>query len=144
MGSHTFIAENTGTTVLLPPSTTTAAAHQAYVAPEAGSMGLNLRLVAKMANAADLTITLKSADDATGTNATDFAVVVPIYKDGVRQTDAKAFVVDDDAANVVVDFCVDPGLIPDGKFVGLHTAISNAANVVSTLAIENVATRAAE
>ena len=92
-----------------------------------------------MANAADLALSLKYADDTGGTGATAYPVDVPVYKDGVRQADAKAFTVDDDAGNFIVDFCIDPATIPDGKFVGLSYANSNAANLLAVELIEDVA-----
>lgn len=136
MSGLTFIAEDTKTTVLVPPATT-GAAKQAYLVPTAGTMGINLRAVATMGNAADMTLTLKSADNATGTNAVDFATDVPLFVGGVRQANANSFIVTNDTGSEIVDFCVDPGLIPDGKFVGIHVALSNVANLVCTTAIED-------
>jgi hypothetical protein len=138
----TFIAEDTETTVLVGP-VTTAAANEGYVKLTAGSLALNLRAVAAMGNAADMVLTLKSADDATGTNATALTFNVPAYVDGVRAGAVKAYTVTKDSGNEVVDFCVDPALIPDGKFIGIHVGISNTANLVSTTAIEHVTEKAA-
>ena len=132
----TFIAENVKSTVLLAPQTTGTGA-EAYVDPAAGSMALNVRAIAKMGNAADLVLSLKYADDASGTNATDFPSVVPTYVDGARQTDAKAHTIGDATGNFIVDFCVDPALIPEGKFVGISYANSNAANLLTTIAMED-------
>ena len=140
MKTLTFIAEATKSTVLVPPSTT-AAAHEGYVDITPGTMGVNLRAVVAMGNAANLLLELKSADDAIGTNAVAFAVDVPLFVDGVRQTDGKSHEIIDPTGNFIVDFCVDPGLIPDGKFVGIATGASNAATLVATTAIENSATK---
>lgn len=143
MSTLTFLAEGADTTVLVGPATT-AAAKEGYVAPGAGNLAVNLRAIAAMGNAADMVISLKTADDATGTNATAATFNVPVYVDGVREsTDAKAYTVTEDSGNVVVDFCVDPGLVPAGKFVGLHVAISNAANLVAIEAIENATEKSA-
>ena len=133
-----FIPLNYRTRVLLAPQTTASGA-QAYAAPTPGVMGINVRAIAKMGNAADLVLSLKYADNTTGTNATDFPVNVPIYVDGERVDDAKAFTIDDAEGEFIVDFCIDPGLIPEGKTVGLSYANSNAANLVTTLIIEDVA-----
>jgi hypothetical protein len=140
MHTHTFIAEGAQSTVLVGPATT-AAANEAYVAPAAGSMGLNLRAVVKMGEATDLVLTLKSADDTTGTNATDILFDVPVYVDGVRDSDAKTYTVTEDAGNFIIDFVVDPGLIPEDKTIGIHSAIANAATLICTTAIENSTTK---
>ena len=117
---------------------TTASAAQAYAAPTPGAMGTNIRAIAKMGNAADLVLSLKSSDDATGTNAADYPVNVPIYVDGVKQADAKAVTIDDATGNFIVDVCIDPLTIPAGKFVGLAYANSNAGNLVTTMIVEDV------
>lgn len=126
------------TRVLLAPQTTATAA-EAYAEPSGGVKAINLRAIAKMGNAADLVLSLKYADDAAGTNATAFPVNVDIYKGGVRQTAAKALTIGDATGDHIVDFCVDPATIPEGKFVGLHYADSNAGNLVTTMIIEDVA-----
>jgi hypothetical protein len=136
MSTLTFIAEGTKTTVLTGP-TDTAVAKEAYMDVTPGSMSVNCRAVATMADAADMIITLKTADDATGTGAADFATPVPLYVDGVRLDNAITYTVADDTGNFVIDFCVDPGLIPENKYIGLHVAASNVANTVCTTAIEN-------
>lgn len=137
---YTKATERFRTRVVLPPQTTGTGA-QAYLTPTPGVMGITVRAIAKMGNAADLVLSLKYADDATGTNATDYPVNVPIFEDGVRLADGKAHTVDDATGNFVVDFCVDPATIPDGKFVGLSYANSNAANLLSVEMIEDVAYR---
>ncbi len=123
--------------VLAPQATGTAA--QAYLAPTPGVMGITLRCLVKMGNAADLALSLKYADDATGTNAAAYPVDVPIYVDGVRQADGKAHTVEDAEGNFIVDFCIDPATIPDGKLIGISYAISNAANLLAVEVIEDVA-----
>lgn len=132
----TFIPEKTKTNILLAPQTTASMA-QKYVDPSAGVMAINLRAVVKMGNAADLVLSLKYADNATGTNAANFAENVPLYVNGVRQVDAKAHTITDDTGNFVVDFCVDPALVPEGKFIGIHQAASNVATLIATTAIED-------
>lgn len=136
MKTLTFMSEGTKSTVLVPPVATDAS-REAYVKLTPGSMAINMRAVVTMGEATDLVLTLKSADDATGTNATDFPVVVPLYVDGVRQEDAKTYTVSEDTGEFIVDFCVDPGLIPDGKFVGIHAGASNALNLICTTSIED-------
>ena len=137
---NTFLAESLKSTVLLGLQATGTGA-EAYVAPTGGSCALNVRGIATMGNAADLVLSLNYADDASGTNATAFPVNVPLYVDGVRQTDAKAYTIGDATGNFIVDFCVDPGLIPEGKFVGISYANSNAANFLTTLLVEDSANK---
>lgn len=134
----TKIVERFRSRVVLAPQATGIGA-QAYLAPTAGVMGLTLRAIVLMGNAADLVLSLKYADDAAGTNTTAYPVTVPIYKDGVRQTNANAHTVGDAAGNFIVDFCVDPATIPAGKFVGISYANSNAANLLAVELIEDVA-----
>jgi hypothetical protein len=52
---------------------------------------------------------------------------------------AKAYTVGDAAGNFIVDFAVDPKLIPDGKYVGMSYANSHAANLMCCEIIESVA-----
>jgi hypothetical protein len=124
--------------VLLAPQATDNGA-QAYAAPTVGASAITIRNVATMGNATDLVLSLKYADDATGTNATDYPVDVPVYVGGVRQTDAKAYTIGDSNGSFIVDFCVDPATIPEGKFIGVSYGNSNAANLLTTLIVEDVA-----
>ena len=110
----------------------------AYAAPTAGAVSIVIEALATMGNAADLALSLNYADDASGTNATAFPVSVPIYKNGVRQTDAKAFTVDDATGNHHVEFVIPLASIPAGKYVGIAYANSNAANFVTTRIVEEV------
>lgn len=118
---------------------TTAAAAEGYVAPTPGASKITVRVLATMGNAADLVLTMKYADDATGTNAAAFSDV-PLYVNGVRQaTDSEAYTIGDAAGNFIVDWIVDPTLIPDGKYIGMSYANSNAANIMCCEIIEDVA-----
>lgn len=119
----------------------TASAVQAYLAPTPGVMGQTYRALVTKGNAADLVLSLKYADDATGTNATAYPVSVPIYINGARQADGKAATISGASGNSVVDFCVDPSTIPQGKFVGLSYGVSNAATFVAAELVEDVAYR---
>lgn len=135
-----FIPMKYRSRVLLAPQATASAA-QAYLAPTPGVKGVNIRAVVKMGASTDLTLSLKYADNATGTNATAFPVDVDIYKDGVRQTAAKDLTIDEATGDYIVDFCVDPATIPEGKLVGLAYANSDADNLVAAEMIEDVAYR---
>ncbi len=133
-----FLPLNFRSRILLKPQTN-GGALEAYAAPTPGVNGINLRAVVAMGNAADVVLTLKYADDANGTNSTVYPINVPIYKDGVAQTAGKSLTIGDETGNFIVDFCIDPATIPNGKYVGLHAAASNAANFLSTTIIEDVA-----
>ena len=133
-----FITEEYRTRIVMALQTTANAADD-YVLPTGGSSLAVLRCLVTMGNAADLVLTPKTADDAAGTNAAAIAVNVPIYVNGVRQTDAKAATVADATGNFVVDFVIDPKIIPDGKYVGMSYANSNAGNLMCCSIIENVA-----
>ena len=135
-----FIPMKYRSRVLLAPQATASAA-QAYLAPTPGVKGVNIRAVVKMGDSTDLTLSLKYADNAAGSNATAFPVDVDIYKDGVRQTAAKALTIDEATGDYIVDFCVDPATIPEGKLVGLAYATSDADNLVAAEMIEDVAYR---
>jgi len=135
-----FIPMKYRSRVLLAPQATASAA-QAYLAPTPGVKGINIRAVVKMGDSTDLTLSLNYADNATGTNATAFPVDVDIYKDGVRQTAAKALTIDEATGDYIVDFCIDPATIPEGKLVGLAYANSDADNLVAAEMIEDVAYR---
>lgn len=136
----TKIAESFRSRVVLPPQTTATGA-QAYLAPTPTVKGITVRAVAKMGNAADLVLSLKYADNVGGTGTTDYPVDVPIYVNGEKQVNGKAHTIDDASGNFIVDFAVDPATIPEGKFVGLSYADSNAANLVSVEMIEDVGYR---
>ena len=118
---------------------TTALAAQGYLLPTPGAKSQVLRCIVTMGNAAELVLTAKTADDATGTNAAELAADIPIYKDGVRQTDAKALTIGDATGSFIVDFVFDPGSIPAGKYVGMSYANSHASNIMTCILIEDVA-----
>lgn len=135
-----FIPMKYRSRVLLAPQTTASAA-QAYLAPTPGVKGVNIRAVVKKGNAANLVLSLNYADDTTGTNATAFPVDVDIYNNGVRQEAANDFTIEDVSGDFIVDFCIDPATIPEGKLVGLAYADSNVGNLVAAEMIEDVAYR---
>lgn len=117
---------------------TTASAADDYVLPTAGGKDITLRCLVTMGNAADLVLTPKTSDDASGTNAAALAADVPIYVGGVRQTDAKAYTVGDATGNFIVDFVIPSSIIPDGKYIGMSYANSDAGNLMCCEIIEDV------
>ncbi|SHH86733.1 hypothetical protein [Desulfosporosinus lacus] len=118
---------------------TTANAADDYVLPTGGAKSQILRCIVTMGDATDLVLTPKTADDAAGTNAAAVAADLPIYVNGVRQTDAKAYTVADATGNFIVDFVVDPAIIPTGKYIGMSYGNSNAANLMCATIVEDVA-----
>lgn len=133
-----FITEEYRTRIVMGLQTTANAADD-YVLPTGGSSLAVLRCLVTMGNAADLVLTPKTADDAAGANAAAISENVPIYVNGVRQTDAKAATVADSTGNFIVDFVIDPKIIPTGKFIGMSYGNSNIGNLMTCSIIESVA-----
>lgn len=102
-----------------------------------GSNGISILCLVTMANAADLVLSIVSGDDADGTTPVAITENIPIFKDDVRQTDAKTFTVDDASGVFTVVFNVPSILIPAGKFICLSFANSNAANILSAIALDD-------
>lgn len=132
------LSEYFRTRVLLGLQTTATGAGK-YAAPTPGVCSITLRAIAKMGNAADLAVSLNYADDADGTNATAFPENVPVFVNNARGSDAKAHTIDASTGDFVVDFSIDPAKIPEGKYIGLAYGNSNAANLVTTMIIEDTA-----
>lgn len=133
-----IITEYFRTRVVMALQATGSAADD-YVLPTGGAKVAVLRCLVTMGNEADLVLTPKTSDDAAGTTTAALAVDVPIYVNGVRQTDAKAHTVGDATGNFIVDFVIDPGIIPDGKYIGMSYADSHASNLMCCEIIEDVA-----
>jgi len=53
--------------------------------------------------------------------------------------DGKALTVEDETGDFIVDFCIDPATVPDGKLVGVAYADSNDGNLLTTMIVEDVA-----
>lgn len=102
-----------------------------------GSNSVTILCLVTMANAADLALSVVTADDADGTTPVAITRDVAIFKDDVRQTDAKTFTVSDDSGVFTVAFCVPSILIPDGKYLCLSFANSNDANILSAVALDD-------
>lgn len=107
------------------------------VKPTLGSNSLTFLCLITMANAADLVLSVVSADDADGLNPVALAENVPVFKDDIRQTDAKGITIADDSAVVTVAINVPSILIPSGKFMCLSFANSNDANILSAVALDD-------
>jgi len=133
-----YIPEEYKSRVLIAPEGT-ATSGGGYLTPTPGLNSLTVRAVVNMGNATDLALTLKSADDATGTNATNFSDV-PVFVDGTKQdNDAHAYTVSEDTGTTIVDFCIMPSLLSEGRTIGLAFGASNAANIIAAEIIEDTA-----
>ena len=98
---------------------------------------LYILVLVTMGNAADLVLTVKTADDAAGTNATALTENVPLFVNDVKQTAAKTHTVTAATGSFEVVFCVPTIIVPADKFIELEFPISNAANVVSAIVLED-------
>lgn len=110
--------------------------------PANGVRSLSILCVAEMGNAADMTITVNTADDAAGTNATALTVTVPIYKATsgaawVRQTDAKAFTETAATGTFLYSFEIPASIVPETKYIGVFADSGNASNVYSAIVLED-------
>lgn len=91
-----------------------------------------------------ITLTLKTADDAAGTNTTALTENVPNWINNVKQTAAKAAALPNTyyglggiyLKNVVV-FQVPANLVPEGKYLGIACDNGNASNMYSAIALED-------
>ena len=116
----------------------TGSADVSGIEPTKGSQSVTLLCLVTMANAADLPLSVVTADDGNGTNPVAITEDVPVFVDNVRQTDdAKSYTVTEDSALVLVSFHVPSILIPEDKFICLSYGASNAANVLSVVAFDD-------
>lgn len=105
--------------------------------PINGVRNISLVIVGTMGNTADMTITVKTADDAAGTNPTVLSTDVAIWKDGVRQTDAKAVTFTDSTGTYTFVVEVPANLIPAGKYIGVYADAGNSGNKYTAIAFED-------
>lgn len=123
---------------VINPVQVTGTGTEAYLLPTPGVQEMNIIAIATMGNSADLTLTVKYADDATGTTATAFSDV-PIYINGTRQaTDTEVGLISDASGNFIVEWVIDPGLIPAGKYIGISYANSHNSSLFGSMLVEKV------
>lgn len=104
----------------------------------AGTNGLILMALVTMANAADLLLSVFTADDADGATPVAISENIPVFLDDVRQADAKTHNIPDASGSFVVCFAIPPLLIPEGKFICLKFDNSNNLNILSAIALDDV------
>lgn len=105
------------------------------ILPANGVRNISIVSIVSMGNAADLTLTVQTADDNAGTSAADLTVDCPVYKNGVRLADAKAFTEGAVTGTFVYAIEVPASIIPEGKYIGaVLSAGGNADNIITTTA----------
>jgi hypothetical protein len=107
------------------------------IAPSGGVSTVYVTAIVTMGNAADLVLTMYTADDADGTTPVALTQNIPIYENDTRQTDAKAHTITESTGSFVVVFCVPAIIIPADKYLCIHYANSNAANILTAIAFED-------
>jgi hypothetical protein len=105
--------------------------------PTAGIKSISMVILATMGNSTDMNITIKTADDAAGTNPTALTQTCPVYRDGVRQTDAKAIVESQATGDYFHVVEIPAAIIPAGKYIGVYADAGSASNKYSAIAIED-------
>lgn len=103
-----------------------------------GTNGLAILCLVTMAEATNLVLSIVTGDDADGANPVAITENIPVFKDDVRQADAKGLTIAEDSGSFTAIFCIPPLLIPAGKYICLSFANSNAANILSAVALDDV------
>jgi len=99
--------------------------------------GVCIFAIVTMGDATDLTLTVKTADDADGAAAVALTRNVAIYKNDVRQADGKALTITEATGVFTVQFCVPSIVVPAGKYLVLDFGNSNDANILSAVMVED-------
>jgi hypothetical protein len=90
-----------------------------------------------MGNATDVVLTFQTADDTGGTSAAALVDDVPIWRDNVRQTDAKAITEGESSGDYVWKVLVPANMIPAGKYIGCYANSGSASNKFTVTALES-------
>jgi hypothetical protein len=105
--------------------------------PTAGIKTISMVIPITMGNSTDMTITVKTADDTSGTNATALTENCPVYRDGVKQTSAKAVTETQASGDYFHVIEIPAAIIPDGKYLGCYADNGSASNSFSAIALED-------
>jgi hypothetical protein len=105
--------------------------------PTAGVKTISILIPVTMGNSTDLTITIKTADDTSGTNPTALTENCPVYRDGVKQTSAKAITESQASGDYFHVIEVPAAIIPAGKYLGAYCDAGSASNKFSAIAVED-------
>lgn len=105
--------------------------------PTAGVSTISFLIPFTMGNSTDAVITIKTADDSSGTNAAVLTEDCPYYINGVKQTAAKAATEDDATGDFFHVIEVPASIIPAGKYIGAYANAGSASNKFSVIALED-------
>lgn len=105
--------------------------------PTAGVNMISFLIPVTMGNSTDLNITIKTADDSSGTNATALSENCPVYRAGVKQTAAKAITESEATGSFLHVIEVKANLIPAGKYIGAYCDAGSASNKFGVTALED-------
>lgn len=105
--------------------------------PTAGVNMISFLIPVTMGASNDLTITIKTADDTSGTSAAALSENCPVYRDGVKQTSAKAITETAASGDYFHVIQVKANLIPAGKYIGAYCDAGSASNKFSVIALED-------
>lgn len=105
--------------------------------PTAGVKTISFLIPITMGASNDMTITIKTCDDASGTSATALSENCPVYRDGVKQTAAKAVTETEATGDFFHVIEVPASIIPAGKYIGAYADSGSASNKYSCIALED-------
>jgi hypothetical protein len=105
--------------------------------PTAGIKTISFLIPFTMGNDTDCVITKKTANDAAGTSAAALTENCPVYRDGVKQTAAKAATESEASGDYFHVIEVPAAIIPAGKYIGAYANAGSASNKFSVIALED-------
>lgn len=106
------------------------------ILPTGGTKTISFLVIVSKGSSTALTLEVKTADAANGTNAVALVDVVPIYRDNIRLTDGKSITETASSGTFVYTIDVPSTLIPDGKYIGVAAASGgNASDTFTVIAL---------
>jgi hypothetical protein len=105
--------------------------------PTAGVSMISFLIPIKMGAGTDMTITIKTADSAAGSTPVALTEVCPVYRDGVKQTSAKAVTETAATGSYFHVIEVPAGIIPAGKYIGAYADAGSGSNLFGVIALED-------
>lgn len=105
--------------------------------PTPGVDTISIVIPITMGNSTNMTITVKTADDTAGTNATALTANCPVYRNGVKQTAAKAVTETEATGDFFHVIEVPAILVPTDKYIGVYADAGSASNKYTAVAIED-------
>jgi hypothetical protein len=102
---------------------------------------INLFCLYYMAHASDVILTVKTADDAAGTNAAALTENVPMWIEETRLADGKSLTLANatyaPTANYTAIIQVPAIIVPAGKYLGCYLTAGNTNNKLTVVAFED-------